>query len=49
MQDPTALADGFDWLLTQENEIRAHLVRTMPAYRQRALSAGEAIERLLDK
>ncbi len=49
MQDPTALADGFDWLLTQENEIRAHLVRTMPAYRKRALSAGEAIERLMAK
>ncbi|MBR3584859.1 MAG: polysaccharide pyruvyl transferase family protein [Oscillospiraceae bacterium] len=49
MEDPNELAAGFEWLLEREGEIRAHLVRTMPAYRKRALSAGEAIERLMDK
>lgn len=49
MQNPNELAAGFDRLLEREGEIRTHLEHVMPAYRKRALSAGEAVERLMDK
>lgn len=46
MRDPAALADGFDWLLANEESIRAHLKRVMPEYIQRAYTAAEAVSRL---
>ena len=36
MTDPNALADGFDWLLKNENDIRVHLEKTMPGYKEKA-------------
>ena len=46
MTDPNALADGFDWLLANENEIRAHLEKTMPGYKKQAYNALAALKKL---
>ena len=46
LQDPDELADGFDWLVSNEESIRAHLKRVMPEYIQRAYTAAEAVSRL---
>ena len=46
MRDPAALADGFDWLLANEESIRSHLKCVMPEYIQRAYTAAEAVSRL---
>lgn len=32
MTDPNALADGFDWLLKNEDKIRQHLMKFIPEY-----------------
>lgn len=49
MKDSNGLAEGFDWLLAHEEEIRVHLNRIMPEYRLRAMRAGEAIAELMNK
>ncbi len=49
LKDPNELVAGFEWLMEHEREIRAHLEQTMPSYRQRAMLAGEAVERLMDR
>ena len=36
MADPDALAEGFDWLLANEKEIRVQLERKMPLYQETA-------------
>ena len=36
MTDPNALAEGFEWLKTREQEIRAHLEQQIPEYKSRA-------------
>jgi polysaccharide pyruvyl transferase WcaK-like protein len=36
MTDPCALANGFDWLLEHETEIRSHLEKIMPGYKEKA-------------
>ena len=46
LQNPDELADGFDWLASNEESIRAHLKRVMPEYIQRAYTAAEAVSRL---
>lgn len=46
LQKPNELADGFDWLLSNEESIRSHLRRVMPEYIQRAYTAAEAVSRL---
>lgn len=46
MQNPAELADGFDWLLANEDSIRSHLKCVMPEYIQRAYTAAEAVSRL---
>lgn len=46
LQDPDELADGFDWLLSDEESIRSHLKRVMPEYIQRAYTAAEAVSSL---
>jgi polysaccharide pyruvyl transferase WcaK-like protein len=46
MTDPNALADGFDWLRNNENDIRAHLEKTMPEYKKRAYNALDALKKL---
>lgn len=46
MTDPGALADGFDWLLKNENDIRAHLEKTMPGYKEKAYSAIDVLKNL---
>ena len=47
--DPNALANGFDWLLEHEAEIRAHLEKTMPEYIQRAHLGAGAVNKLLKR
>lgn len=47
MTDPDALANGFDWLMAHETEIRSHLEAVMPAYRARSREAGEMVRRLI--
>lgn len=46
MTDPSALADGFDWLLKNENDIRVHLEKTMPGYKKQAYNALDALKKL---
>ena len=46
LQNPDELADGFDWLLANEESIRSHLKCVMPEYIQRAYTAAEAVSRL---
>lgn len=46
LRDPDELADGFDWLLANEDSIRSHLKCVMPEYIQRAYTAAEAVSRL---
>lgn len=46
IRDPDELADGFDWLVSNEESIRSHLKRVMPEYNQRAYTAAEAVSRL---
>lgn len=42
MTDPEALAEGFAWLLANEEAIRICLEKTMPQYKNRAYNAAEA-------
>lgn len=46
MTDPGALANGFDWLLEHEGEIRSHLENVMPGYREKAYHAVNALKNL---
>lgn len=46
LRNPDELADGFDWLVSNEESIRAHLKRMMPKYIQRAYTAAKAVSRL---
>ena len=46
LRDTNELADGFDWLLSNEESIRSHLKCVMPEYVQRAYTAAEAVSRL---
>lgn len=46
LRDPDELADGFDWLVSNEESIRSHLKRVMPKYIQRAYTAAKAVSRL---
>ena len=46
LQNPDELANGFDWLVSNEESIRSHLKRVMPEYIQRAYTAAEAVSRL---
>lgn len=43
------LEKGFIWLNDHEEEIRHHLLATMPDYKKKALRAGEAIQRMSEK
>lgn len=43
------LKNGFIWLSDHEEEIRHHLLVTMPDYKKRALTAGLAIQRMSGK
>lgn len=44
--DPTVLTEGFDWLLSRENEIRSHLESVIPGYRELACSAANVLKEL---
>ena len=46
MTDPSALANGFDWLLKNENDIRVHLEKNMPGYKKQAYNALDALKKL---
>ena len=46
MTDPGALAQGFDWLLEHESNIRSHLENVMPGYKEKAYSAIDALKNL---
>lgn len=46
IRDPNALANGFDWLLAHENEIRSHLEKTMAGYKEKAYNAVNALKKL---
>lgn len=46
LRNPDELADGFDWLVSNEESIRSHLKRVMPEYIQRAYTASKAVSRL---
>lgn len=46
MNDPNALAAGFDWLLDHEQDVRNHLETIMPAYCARSLAAVDYVRRL---
>ena len=42
------LIGAFSWLMEREGEIREHLARIMPGYREKARGAKALIEGLLD-
>ena len=46
MAASNALAEGFDWLRRNEDEIRIHLERIMLGYKKRACIAAEALKKL---
>ena len=46
MNDPGALANGFDWLLEHERDIRRHLENVMPGYQEKAYNAIDALKNL---
>ena len=46
LRNPDALANGFDWLVSNEESTRSYLKRVMPEYIQRAYTAAEAVSRL---
>ena len=46
MTDPNALAAGFDWLLEHETQIRSHLGKIMPGYKEKAYNAVNALKNL---
>ena len=46
MTDPDALAKGFDWMLEHETDIRSHLEKIMPGYKEKAYNAVEALKKL---
>lgn len=47
MREQGQLIEAFEWLKGQEDAMRAHLEKIMPAYRAEALGAGEEILKLL--
>ena len=49
LKDPQDLAQGFQWLMEQENPIREHLQRKMPDYQEQALRTGEEINHLWEE
>lgn len=46
MTDPDALAEGFDWLLEHEANIRSHLETTIPGYTEKAYNAVNTLKNL---
>lgn len=46
LRNPDELANGFDWLVSNEESTRSYLKRVMPEYIQRAYTAVEAVSRL---
>ena len=46
LTDANVLAMGFDWLLEQEDNIRKHLGRIMPGYKNKAYNAVKALKEL---
>lgn len=46
LRNPDELANGFDWLVSNEESTRSYLKRVMPEYIQRAYTAAEAVSRL---
>lgn len=49
LRQPDELTRAFDWLYENEVDIRQHLAKKMPAYRQRAYEAGQAVRELMEK
>lgn len=49
LQRPEDLTEGFQWLMKQENAIRGHLEKKMPAYRERAFETGKEVDRLWEE
>lgn len=46
LENADELADHFGWLMEHEQEIRAHLEKTIPAYRSKAYLGKKALEQL---
>lgn len=49
LQNETDLVQGFEWLKSHEEEIRAHLEERMPEYVKEAYQTGEEVERLWEE
>lgn len=49
LQRPEDLTEGFQWLMNQENAIRGHLEKKMPAYREKAFETGKEVDRLWEE
>ena len=49
LKDKKELADGFDWLRSQEDGIRKRLASVMPGYLERARQTGRMLSRLLEE
>ncbi|MBQ8795842.1 MAG: polysaccharide pyruvyl transferase family protein [Clostridia bacterium] len=49
LSDTMELVDSFKWLMDNEHNIKNHLIKVMPEYRERAYIGKKAIENLLNK
>ena len=49
LKDKKELANGFDWLCSQEDGIRKRLASVMPGYLERARQTGRMLSRLLEE
>lgn len=49
LRDREDLVKGFQWLLSQEEEVRRKLEREMPDYRDKAFKTGKEVDRLWEE
>lgn len=49
LQTPEELVNGFRWLLAGEKEMRSHLCKKMPSYKEQALQTGKEVDRLWEE
>ena len=47
MKNANELSEGFLWILKNENRIRAHLQKVIPAYIEKAYEAASMVKSLI--
>jgi len=49
LENPEDLVKGFEWILNRETEIKDHLAKIMPSYKEKALQTGKEVDRLWEE